>query len=428
MKIKHILLLAVYAFSMAACQLSESPEYTRSIVWDKGEGEVEGYRIPGIVVTAKGTVLAFTEARVDYSDHTPNHIVVKRSTDGGMSWSSNMYIEKSNEKYWSAHQKEIDPNDDPQKKEVWTNIAPIVDRITGRIFFFYALNEGTVAGKNLQRYTKVFYKYSDDDGLTWTERKEITSLLNVRKDGSPHVDKKGKQIVDKNGFPCDYLGRAFHMPGPGHGIQLQSGRLLLQLWNRTALGHIDETGKHLPIPIEERNYGLSTLYSDDHGETWKYGSAFGEEVYMNESRLVELDNGDVYVNARYTLPEKNSHRATAISHDGGINWTAIKVDRQFPLSNQCDAGLAKIVDSKMQKSYLLYSKNESTEGRKNLTIRMSEDNGKTWPVSKIVDPGSASYSDLAVLPDNTILVLYETGKTKPVYCVRINLAWILKEN
>lgn len=428
MKIKQILLLAACACSIVSCRPSEAPEYTRTVVWDKAEGEVEGYRIPGLVVSSKGTVLAFSEARVDYSDHTPNHLVLKRSTDGGSTWSPTIYIEKSDGTYWASHRQEIDKNDDPQKKEVWTNIAPIADRITGRIFFFYALNEGGVAGKNLQRYTKVFYKYSDDDGLTWTERKEITHLLNVRKDGAAYVDKEGKQRVDKNGFPCDYLGRAFHMPGPGHGIQLQSGRLLLPLWNRTALGQIDETGKHIPIPVKERNYGLSTLYSDDHGETWKYGSAFGEEVYMNESRLVELDNGDVYVNARYTFPEKNSHRATAISHDGGINWTDVKVDSRFPLSNPCDAGLTKITDPETGKSYLLYSKNESTKGRKNLTIRLSEDNGKTWPVSRTVDPGSASYSDLAVLPDNTILVLYETGKYKPVYCVRINLAWILKDN
>lgn len=432
MKIKHTIQLSLicvlYAYSISACTSSKTPEYVQTIVWDKSEGDVEGYRIPGIVVTSKGTALAFAEARIDYHDHTPNHIVLKRSTDGGLSWSPSIYIEESNGNYWATHTEGIDKNDNSHKKEVWTNIAPIVDSQTGRIFFFYALNEGGIAEMNLQRYTKVFYKYSDDDGLTWTERKEVTHLLNAREDGGSYLDNQNKPVVDSNGFPCDYLGRAFHMPGPGHGIQLQSGRLLLQVWNRTALAQMDKTGQYISIPIKDRKYGVCTLYSDDHGETWHYGSAFGEEVFMNESRIIELDNGDVYMNARYTLPEKNSHRATAISHDGGIHWTDIKIDSLFPLSNQCDAGLTKITDPENHKTYLLYSKNESTEGRKNLTIRLSEDNGKTWPVSKTVTSSTASYSDLAVLPDNTILVLYETGKYKPVHCVRINLEWIFEKN
>ena len=149
---------------------------------------------------------------------------------------------------------------------------------------------------------------------------------------------------------------------------------------------------------------------------------------MNESRIVELDNGDVYINARYTIPGRNSHRASAVSHDGGINWVDTKIDTNFPITNQCDGGLNKIADPKTGKTYLIYSKNESPEGRKNLTIRLSEDNGKTWPVSKILDPNGVSYSDIAVLPNNTILILYETGKGKPVYCIRTNLEWILDKS
>src|SRR5690606_7845671 len=112
----------------------------------------------------------------------------------------------------------------------------------------------------------------------------------------------------------------------------------------------------------------------------------------------------------------------------GIRWEDTKIDTNFPLTNQCDGGLNKITDAKTGKSYLIYSKNESPEGRKNLTIRLSEDNGKTWPVSKVLDSNTVSYSDIAVLPDNTILVLYETGKGKPVYCIRTNLEWILDKS
>lgn len=424
---KHIVLVKILwvflIFSLFSCSSFQQPEFNRSIVWEPKGTEIEGYRIPGIVITAKGTVLAFAEARVDYRDETPNHLVMKRSIDGGKSWSNTVYIEKSDGSYWKEHKDEIIPSDDISKKEVWTNVAPIVDKVTNRIFFFYALNEGSINGENLQRYTKVFYKYSDDDGCTWSDRKEITYLLNVNKQGMPNLDEKGSPILDINGYPCDHRGRAFHMPGPGHGIQLSSGRLLLQVWSRTALGQIDTEGNYHSVPIDERRYGISTLYSDNHGETWQYGSSFGEELRMGESRIVELNNGDVYMNSRYTSKEKNNYRATAISHDGGINWTELKIDKNFPLSNQCDAGLArlKIKDT----TYLLYSKNESTEGRKNLTIRISSDDGNSWEFIKSIDKGSVSYSDLAVLPDNTILILYETGKNKPMYCVRVNMSWIL---
>ena len=210
------------------------------------------------------------------------------------------------------------------------------------------------------------------------------------------------------------------MPGPGHGIQLANGRLLLQVWNRKALGVIGEG----TIPVEERKYGISTLYSDDHGETWRYGAAFGHDLNMNESRLARLENGNVYVNARSTVPgERNNHRITAISRDGGIHWENIKIDKNFPLSDQCDAGLVSMKDADNE-HLLLYSKNESTEGRKNLVVRLSSDGGKSWPVARVVDEGTAWYSDLADLPDNTVLLIYETGKNSPVYCVRFNLHWL----
>ena len=389
--------------NLLSCSPSGSPEFTTNTVWDNQELDVEGFRIPGMVVTTQGTILAFAEARVNYADETPNHLVLKRSVDGGVTWGQPLFIEQSNGNYWQEHKNEIDPLDCPDKKEVWTNVAPLVDQITGRIFFFYALNEGEIQEKNLQRYTKVFYKYSDDDGLTWSDRTEITDLLKA-----------------------DPLGRKFHMPGPGHGIQLKSGRLLLLAWSRTALGNLDKEGVFTPTPVKNRQYGMNSLYSDDHGKTWKHGSSFGDAFSLGEARIVELDNGDIYMNSRYVTEERNNHRVTAVSHDGGITWTDLKIDTNFPLSSACDAGLAKITYK--GKSYLLYSKNESLEGRKKLTVRISEDNGATWPISKVIDKGRASYSDLAVLPDNTILVLYETGKQKPLYCVRTNMEWLLEKS
>ena len=334
---------------------------TKQTVWDEGENNAAAHRIPGTAVTQNGTVLVFAEARPDGKDETPKSIVMKRSRDGGDTWSGSIYVEKCDGTYWTAHQDRIDKYDIRDKKEVWTNMTPLADRETGRIFLFYALNEGTVNGQNLQRYTKVFYKYSDDDGMTWSNRIEITELLNVTGEG------KQAMAADENGFPCDYLGRAFHMPGPGHGIQLSDGRLLLHFWNRAAIGRLNGP----PIPVDKRKYGVCTIYSDDHGGTWHYGSGFGHDGQnLNESRILELENGDIYLNGRYKSARSN-HRMTAASHDRGQNWEAISVDESFPMSNQCDAGLARLTRESEGKSRILYSKNEYHDERKKLVLRLS---------------------------------------------------------
>ncbi|GAA5220180.1 sialidase family protein [Membranihabitans marinus] len=406
---------------MNSCQNSSSSLFKSVAVWAAGENDVDGYRIPGIVVTPQGTALAFAEERNEFGDADPKSLVLKRSIDQGESWSDNIYIEVNDGSFWANNQNQHYLTTEKGKREVWTNIAPLVDKITGRIFFFYALSEGDIEGQNLQRYTRVFYKYSEDDGLTWSNRVEVTQVLNSKKDGTPNQGDDGNWIVDENGFPCDYMGRAFHMPGPGHGIQLSNGRLLLQVWNRKALGILHE-GK---ILADERKYGVCTIYSDDHGTSWKYGSSFGEEFNLNESRMAQLSNGDVYLNGRYTNDdpkEKNNHRVIAISKDHGMQWDVLGIDKNFPKSNQCDGSV--IAMNYNQQDYLLYSKNESLEGRKNLVVRLSEDNGETWPIAKTIDKGNAMYSDMAVLPDKSVLVLYEKGKNKALNCIRLNIEWL----
>ncbi len=128
----------------------------------------------GLTVTDKGSILAFAEARIDKSsDDGAHHLVLKRSTDKGRSFSPSAIVVESKE------------------GQSWTNPTVVQDRETNEIFLFYALNHNNVS-------TQVFFKSSTDDGLSWSDAREITSL-----------------------FVENAHGWTFHLPGPGHGIQLQ---------------------------------------------------------------------------------------------------------------------------------------------------------------------------------------------------------------
>src|SRR3546814_11544504 len=115
--------------------------------------------------------------------------------------------------------------------------------------------------------TRVFYRYSDDEGLTWSKRNEITAVLNTEPTGRPHVDINGDPIKNEDGFASDYLGRAFHMPGPGHGTQLKNGRLLVPFCHRRAFGWLKPDGTVQTLPFNNRLYSSSAIYSDDHGRS-----------------------------------------------------------------------------------------------------------------------------------------------------------------
>ena len=192
---RSLFCLAVLLFPCLS--FGAEPFFEEVLVWDFKEGGYDTHHVYGFAVTKKGTVLAFSEGRgKSKDDNGPKDQMLKRSTDGGRTWGNDIFIERKDGAYWNA-------NGHPGVKENWTNCAPVVDKITGKIFYFYALND--FDRRNLQRVTKVFYKVSADDGLTWSDRIEITDILNVKKDGSPNKDANGNWILNAEGFPSDYL-------------------------------------------------------------------------------------------------------------------------------------------------------------------------------------------------------------------------------
>lgn len=404
--------LLFFCLSGARPTLAAEPLRTETTVWADRENEIAVHFVYGLTATRAGTVLAFAEARIGSGhDDTPHHLALKRSTDFGATWSETILVERSDGSFWATQ-------GEPGRLECWANPAAVMERSSGRVFIFYALNEGAHNGKAMQRYTRNFYRYSDDDGRTWSPRVEITDLLNAKADGTPNRDGTGEWMRDANGFPCDHLGRAFHMPGPGHGLQLKDGRMVMPFWNRTAIG--TEAG---PVPREQRAYGLRILYSDDGGENWLTGPAFGEEVGPTESRLVELENGSLYLNARVDgAGNTMRRRAIFISKDRGMSWSFTGYDTEMPSYTNVDSGLLSVERGGRQ--VLLLSHSRDPRRRVGLTVSASLDGGKTWAVHQPLNDDGANYSDLVQLSDGTIGVIYGNGASAhdgfPVKFVRFN--------
>jgi len=224
--------------------------------------------------------------------------------------------------------------------------------------------------------------------------------------------------------------------GPGHGIELANGRLLVPVWLSTG------TGGHAHRPSV-----VSVIYSDDQGKTWVRGQIAVPNtpgsVYPSESAAVELAGGRVMLNVR---SESKAHRRLiTYSRDGATGWTQPVFHDQL-LEPICMAGMVRLSEAAGgQKNRLLFSNPHNLErggaaepgtphDRKNLAIKLSYDEGETWPVSRVLEPGFAGYSDLAAGRDGWIYCFFERGglgdnhfRSAYLTLARFNLEWLTGE-
>jgi sialidase-1 len=247
------------------------------------------------------------------------------------------------------------------------NPVAIVDR-SGAVHLLYCVE-----------YMRCFAIRSNDDGLTWTRPVEITNAF------EPFRRLLNWQVI---------------ATGPGHGIQLASGRLVVPFW----------------MTDYERRTRLSkaagVIYSDDYGRSWQAG-----EIAVplgGETNIAQLSDGRVLVTSRNT--DSRNRRMLATSPNGATNWTAPEFFDEI-LEPGCMAGLISHPgDGISPRPWLLYSGPYTTErahqDRRDVTIYASKDDGKTWPIRKRLHEGPSAYSDLAVLPDGQILCFYEKGVEK----------------
>jgi sialidase-1 len=375
-----------------------APELTKVTLFEGDQGGYKVYRIPGIVVTRKGTVLAYAEARRNTGgDWDTIDLVMRRSTDGGSTFSAPRVVAhvagKVNRSPVAMERKQGEPTD-----VTYNNPVAIADR-NGTVHFLFCLE-----------YMRVFYARSRGDGETFTPPVEITATFDA--------------------FRPEYAWRVA-ATGPGHGIQLSNGRLLVPVWLSLGTGG---NGHHPSV--------TATVYSDDHGATWHRGEIAVPSTSQfpdpNETTAAQLADGSVLLNVR---TEARENRRTVVTSDGAAHWSPPRLQQDLP-DPVCFASIVRLSLRKNRgKNRLLFSNPENltradgretvSKDRKNLTIHLSYDEGETWPIKRAVEAGTAGYSDLAVLPDGTVLCLYETGGAQPggfpnrqLVLAHFNLEWL----
>lgn len=340
-------------------------------VYVSGQDGYHTYRIPAVLATPGGALLAFCEGRKTSSrDHGDIDLLVKRSADGGRTWSRQQIV------YEEGGTAEITIG----------NPCPVVDGETGTIWLPFCRNN-----------RDVLVTRSTDDGRTWSWPVEIT----------PHVKRPDWGWV---------------ATGPGVGIQVEAGpyrgRLVIPCDHGATAGGRPVKRSHV-------------FYSDDHGRSWKLGGVVAD--HTDECQVAELAGGRLLINMRNYWerdggrPERGGMRAIAFSADGGASWSGLEFDPAL-VEPVCQASLLRYSRAAAGgRNRLLFSNPADRSKRVRLTVRLSYDEGKSWPVARVLHEGPSAYSSLVVLADGTIGCLYERGEKNPYESItfaRFDLEWL----
>lgn len=355
------------------CEVRADLQHTDVFV--SGQDGYHTYRIPAIVTTANGTVLAFAEGRKHSASDTGDiDLVLKRSSNGGRTWSDTSVV-------WD------------DGANTCGNPCPVLDRETGTIWLLLTWNRGDDVEPRIIAQTstdtrRVFVTHSTDDGQTWAKPKEITATTKLS-------------------------NWTWYATGPGAGIQVehgpQRGRLVIPC------DHIEAGTKR---------YFSHVIFSDDRGESWQLGGSSPRDQ-VNECEVVELTGHRLMLNMRnYDRTQRT--RQTTLSHDGGLTWTDQRHATEL-IEPICQASIRRYSwPNDGRKGIILFSNPASTR-REKMTVRLSEDDGQTWSAGRQLHAGPSAYSCLITFPDQTIGCLYETGEKSPyerIVLARFTLDWL----
>jgi sialidase-1 len=322
-------------------------------VFTSGQDGYVGYRIPAIETAPDGSLLAFAEAR-KYNLDDPGgkkqdiDLVMKRSTDGGATWSAMKLIEDSGE-YWSS-----------------ANPATLVDRSTGRVWLLYIRAKPGCATYSARPGTddmQLLARTSDDSGLAWSDPIDLTRVARDM------ADPKWRASV----------------VGPGGMIQDRTGRLVAAMWRFEP-------------------FGVYAIFSEDHGRTWQRGALVPGGPGGDECQLVELADGRIMIDFRQS---NGPHRFLATSSDGARTWSARRPGQKVtPVC--CAIERYTLKSAGDDRDRILWT-GPKGPGRSHLAVSTSYDEGQTFTNERPIYDGQAAYSDLTVLKDKTVGVLWERG-------------------
>ena len=356
----YILSFLLLIFFFHSCKEKE-PTIQMSVLWEQGTGKYNNYRIPSVIVTQNATLLAFCEGR-ENGDSGDIDLLLKRSEDNGKTWSEEMVV-------W----------DDQQN--TCGNPCPVVDEVTGRIWLLLTWNSGkddetAIIQKTSSSPRLPYICYSDDDGLTWSDPRNIAET-------------------------CRDTSWGWYATGPGIGIQLKNGLHKGRLVIPANHSYDDPDGSIRNGPF---GYGAHVLYSDDHGETWKMSQPI--KPGCNESQVTELSDGTLVMNMR---SYNNQHcRAVSFSNDGGVTWSEIGHDYQL-VESVCQASIINY-GLFHEKQMHLFLNPAVPSGRNHLTLKTSFDDCRSWSNGKLVYAGPSAYTCLTKLTDGRIGMFFEAGK------------------
>jgi len=352
-------------------------------VFVSGQDGYKSFRIPAIVNMPNGELLAFCEGRVNGVDDFGNiQIVLRRSVDHGKTWSALQVVAANGEMQTG-------------------NAAPVVDLTDpawpkGRVFLFYNTgdaHEGDVRKGNGKR--EVWYKTSVDGGMTWSEAVNITSQVH----------------------PGEWRSYA---NTPGHAMQFSAGKYK---------GRIFVAANHSAGDPQKRfmDYAAHGYYTDDHGKTFHL-SANVEMPGGNESTAAELSGDRLMMNSRNQKGEPR-RRIVSISRNGGETWDSSWYD--YALPDPVNEGSLLTIGKKGGHAVLAFSNTADTSKRDNLTLRISYDDGVSWPQQFVVDRspsgavhGYTGYSDLVQIGRRKIGVLYEKEEYSQIVFTVIGFSYL----
>ncbi len=384
--------------SLASIAAAAEPFMEKLDLFTAGQGGYKLYHIPGVVVTANGTVLAWCEARKNGGDWDDIRILLRRSTDDGRTWSQPQSIAEvagpKSKNPFALKLKNVNPS-----SVTYNNPVLIADR-DGTLHMLFCLE-----------YMRCFYQKSADDGQLWTKPVEITQIFEA--------------------FRSAYDWKVL-ATGPNHSIQLRSGRLVVPVWLSTGTGG----NAHRPSVT-------ATIFSDDGGNSWRAGEiavpCTEEWINPNETVAVELIDGRVMLNVRNE--SKTHRRLVTTSPNGATAWSMPRYDEAL-LEPICMAGIARYSTAdRGGRNRILFSNPDNlaradgkeeagkSRDRKNVSVKLSSDEGQTWAVSKTVESTWSAYSDLAVTKSGAILCFYGRGEKANfagdrLTLARFNLEWV----